>query len=277
MYKLLIPLFFNTLLFADCSTNQKQQATLFWKQSQTMHGIEKVENLKKALGTCPLKKIKVDYYLTLIEKQLNQKTLSLALLNHLNRDIFDVRAINSSLFIAYLRNKNENKISILTQKIAQLEEKIQNNQEKLNQLHAYQKNSGTKRAFGSGERIQLPILFANGKANIQSNGNIRKLIKRIKATLKEDKNAHFFITGYASSRGKASLNQRLSEQRAINTKSYIERYIPKGHIETDGEGESDLICNSEGYPEFIGAGEYLCKNGTENEASSRRIEVLRRR
>jgi len=54
---------------------------------------------------------------------------------------------------------------------------------------------------------------------------------------------------------------------------YIENYIPKGKIKIFGMGESDLICNK-GYAMNIGDNEYKCKGGSENEASSRRVEVL---
>jgi len=276
MKRLILPLLLSNLLWADCSQNQRQQAQELWQQSQTMQGRQKSQILEKALETCPLSEIEVEFYLYTIEEELNQGGLSLKVLNRLKEELSNVRSMNNNLFLSDLRSRNSDKITKITNEIATIEEKVETNQEKLNQLRAYKENSGVQRAFGSGERLMLPLLFANGSAKVSNNNTIRALIKRIETTLKEDKNAEFSITGYASSIGGAIGNIKLSEKRANNTKRYIEKHIPKGHISTSGSGESDLICNS-GYPEDIGNREYKCRGGRENEASSRRIEVLRRR
>ncbi len=275
MKKLILPLLLSQLILADCSQNQRQQAQDFWLQSQNMQGNEKTQILNNALQTCPLTKIKVDFYIDSIKNQLNKGNLTLETLNGLKKDLSISRSLNNSLFNK-IKNRNNDQIIDLAYQIAKIEEKIETNQDKLNRLQAFKENSGVKRAFGTGERLLLPLLFANGKAKVKNNRKMKNLIKRIKATLKEDKNAKFSITGYASSRGRAKMNLELSKKRAFNTQKYIERYISRGYISNSGSGESDLICNS-GYPIHIGNNEYKCKNGTENEASSRRIEIFRRR
>ena len=277
MQKLLIPILLTPLLWADCSPNQKQQAQTLWKESQNMQGNQKLKTLQKALQSCSLSKIMVDLSIADIENRLEQDNLSLELLENLDRDIAEIRSRNESLFLNNLRDKNAYKISALTNKVALIEEKIQTNQEELKKLRAYRENSGEGKGFGSGERLLLPVLFANGKSTVRGSSNIKSLISRIKATLKEDKNAQFSITGYASSIGRASSNMKLSKKRARNLKNYLERYIPQGHIDPHGKGESNLICNHNAYPIALGHGEYCCTNGTENEASSRRVEILRRR
>lgn len=275
MKRLILPLFLTQLILADCSQNKKQEAQELWRQSHTMHGLQKSQALSKALQICSLNKIKVDFYLDAIEKQLNQGGLTIEVLNGLNIELSNVRSLNNELFDK-IKNKNNVQIETLENKIALIEKKVETNQEKLNKLRAYEENSGKGKGFGTGERLLLPVLFANGSSRVVNNRKTRDLLKRIEATLQEDKNAEFSITGYASSRGGAKGNKRLSERRAYNTKIYLEKYISKGHLYSRGKGESDLICNS-GYPVDKGNKEYQCKGGTENEASSRRIEILRRR
>jgi len=154
---------------------------------------------------------------------------------------------------------------------------IINNQNKLVNFQNEIENSGLNKALKSGEKIALPIEFANGDSKVVNNGNVRNLINRIRLTLKKDKDAKFVITGYASSVGRADLNMELSKDRAKNVRAYIEKYVPKakGHIQTFGKGESDLICNDNGYAVYLGNGEYKCENGTENEPSSRRVVIVR--
>jgi len=275
MKRLILPLFLTQLILADCSQNKKQKAQELWQQSHTMHGLQKSQALSRALKICSLNKIQVDFYLDAIEKQLNQGGLTIEVLNGLNIDLSNVRSLNNEIFDK-IKNKNNVQIETLENKIALIEKKVETNQEKLNKLRAYKENSGKGKGFGTGERLLLPLLFANGSSRVVNNRKTRDLLERIEATLKEDKNAEFSITGYASSRGRAKGNKRLSEKRAYNTQKYLEKYISKGHLYSSGEGESDLICNS-GYPINKGNNEYQCKGGTENEASSRRIEILRRR
>ncbi len=276
MKRLILPLLLSQAILADCSQNQREQAQGLWQQSQTMQGVQKSQALSNALQTCPLSQIKVDFYLDAIENQLNQGELTLETLNALKKDLSDALSINNNLSIRNIRNRNNTQIQILTDEIASIENKIQTNQEELKKLQEYKDNNGIKRAFGSGERLMLPVLFSNGSSRVGNNRKIRNLIERMEATLKEDKNAEFSITGYASSRGRARGNKKLSEKRAYNTQKYLEKYITRGHISTSGSGESDLICNG-GYPVNKGNNEYQCKYGTENEASSRRIEIFRRR
>ena len=275
MKRLILPLLLTQLILADCSQNKKQKAQELWQQSHTMHGLQKSQALSRALKICSLNKIQVDFYLDAIEKQLNQGGLTIEVLNGLNIDLSNVRSLNNEIFDK-IKNKNNVQIETLENKIALIEKKVETNQEKLNKLRAYEENSGKGKGFGTGERLLLPVLFANGSSRVVNNRKTRDLLKRIEATLKEDKNAEFSITGYASSRGRAKGNKRLSEKRAYNTQKYLEKYISRGHLYSSGEGESDLICNS-GYPVKKGNNEYQCKGGTENEASSRRIEILRRR
>lgn len=276
MKKLILPIVLTNLLLADCSPNQKQIATNLWQESQTMESSQRLETVKKAIETCSLSKIRVDFYLLGIEDQLENGEVTLDTLTQMKKDISEILSINNSLFISHVRNKNDSWIDRLSSQIANIEEKIETNQEKLNKLQAYKDNSGVKRAFGTGEKLMLPILFANGKSYVGNNNKTKNLLERIEQTIREDKNAKFTITGYASSRGGARGNKNLSEKRANNTKRYLEKYISKGHIDAKGKGESDLICNG-GFAINSGRGEFKCNYGTEHESSSRRIEILRRK
>jgi len=274
MRKLLIPIFLANLLLADCTPSQEKLANELWQESQSLFGIDdKYQKLEQASDICPLAKIEIEKTLLLVESQLKGE-LSIEKIDHLNDLLKDIRLRTNELYDA-IKSTYSHKISELTTKLVNIEVKIQTNAKNLSKLDEYKNNNNPLKALGKGESLLIPIKFANGKDKVRNSKNIKFLVEKIKATLRENPNAQFTITGYASSLGKAKNNQSLSEQRANNTKSYIEKYISKGHIYSSGKGESTLICNN-GYAVNIGNGEYQCTHGNENSASSRRIEVLRR-
>ncbi|HIP51510.1 MAG TPA: OmpA family protein [Campylobacterales bacterium] len=275
MKKLLISVLLSSLLLADCTFNEEQRANKLWLESRGMQqSIEKYQKLQQAKKLCNFSEIQIDTNLFLIANELGDNNLHITKIRKFEKDLSRLRSENNTLSNkATIQQENAQYISELTDRLVEIQ--IGTNQGKLEKLEAYNADDGNEKGFGEGEIILVPIRFANGKDRVQGNKNIDSLVRKIKHTLTNNKNATFTITGYASSLGKAKANLKLSERRAINTMKYIENYIPKGKIKTFRMGESDLICNN-GYAKNMGGDEYKCKGGSENEASSRRVEVLRR-
>ena len=276
MKKVLLPLLVSSVLFADyCTPKEEQEANRLWKESRTMdYSMSKYEKLKQAGSICTSSKIEIDTNLFLLTDTLNKEKLDITTIRKLEEEISNLRSKNNHLYNNMnVQEENNQYIKELQDKLVEIQ--IKRNQGNKDKLEAYKADEGIKRGFSEGTAILVPIKFANGKDRVQGNKNIDSLVRRIKYTLSHHPNAKFTITGYASSLGKATLNKSLSERRAIHTMRYIENYIPKGKIKTFGMGESDLICNR-GYAKNIGSNEYQCSGGSENEASSRRVEVLRR-
>jgi outer membrane protein OmpA-like peptidoglycan-associated protein len=275
MKKTLIPLLMTSVLFADCTPEQEEQANNLWQESRSMQQtMERYQKLEQAMSLCNSNKIEVDILLFRVGNKLQGELSSENILN-IEKTLEEIRSINTSLLDSHIRKENANTTRDLEYQLTEIQLKVETNQEKLNKLNAYVADDGEKKGFGEGETILIPINFANGKDSVIGNKNIDSLVRRIKHTLTKNKNTKFTITGYASSLGEAQDNIKLSKRRARNTINYIEQYIPKGKIIPFGQGESDLICNN-GFAIDIGANEYECKGGSENEASSRRIEILRR-
>lgn len=262
-------------ILADCTSQQEQQAKTLWQESRTMqYGIEKYHKLQKASSLCSLDEIEIDIQIFLIQSELDGDNLSSKKLDKLDKSLSTLYSMNNFSFSSTKR-ENSTKIQELKDRLANIRLKVETNEQKLAQINEYLNPKGRNKGFGKGEKIPIPIQFNNGGSRVRGNKNINYLTNRIKNTLRKNPNAKFTITGYASSKGRASVNKRISKKRAINTKAYIERSIPKGHIvKVEGKGESNLICNT-GYGTNIGGNEYRCIGGVENEASSRRVEVLR--
>ena len=281
MKKILLPLLLSSILFADCTPQQEQRANELWKESRAMQGEVKYTQLKKALQTCSMKKIEVDAYLYLISKEL-KKSLSTSTLDSLDEKLEQVYRTNNNLATnsnETYKETNSHIIDALKQKIVTLRIKVETNEEKLAQLKAFQ-NPTVEQIKGAkhGETIPITINFRHNNDQVNKSSNINNLAQAINEMLNSNAKAKFTITGYASARGTAQHNQRLSERRANNVQAYIERKYPqtRGHIKTFGKGESDLICNSGFAEDTTGNGEFTCLNGNENESSSRRVEVIKR-
>ncbi|CAA6825641.1 MAG: Unknown protein [uncultured Sulfurovum sp.] len=273
MKKALLPLLFSSVLFADCTVQEEERANQLWQESRTMqYGSSKYQKLKQAEGLCNFSKIQIDTNIFLIANELSEGELNIQTIRKLEKKISQLRSQNNDLYSSLnVQQENAQYLRELDNRLVEIQ--ISRNQGNLENLQAFQADAGNKKGLEEGTAILVPIKFANGKDKVQGNKNIDALVRKIKYTLSHNPNAQFTITGYASSVGNATLNESLSKRRATNTMRYIEDYIPKGKIKTFGMGESDLICNS-GYAKNIGDNEYQCSGGSENEASSRRVEVL---
>ena len=283
MKKLLIPVLLSSLLLADCTLEKEQKANKLWLESRGMQGVEKYSKIINALEHCSMKKIEVDAYLYIIKKNLNDDNLSLEKLNKIEEKIIEIRSMNNNLSTSSkvsFQETNSQLLNELNQKLVNIKIKIETNQEKLSALKEFQ-NPSVEQIKGAkiGESIPILIKFSHNNDKVTYSQSIKNLAQAIDEMLTEDSSAKFTITGYASARGTAEYNRGLSERRAANVLSYIEKKYPqtKGHITSYGKGESVLICN-EGFSEDTrGDGEYSCVgNGEENESSSRRVEVMKR-
>ena len=281
MKKTLLPLLLSSVLFADCTPQQEQRANTLWKESRKMQGMEKITLLNKAEENCSMSKITVDIHIYTINKHLDKNNLPLKSLSFLTERISIVQSMNSNLSTKNkesYKSTNSHMIDKLKSKLR--EKKQERNENKLISIDRFKNPSvdeikkGAKRGFA----IPIPLEFSHNKDVVINNSNINKLAKALHELVLEDENSTFIITGYASGRGKPNYNQKLSENRAYNTKLYIEEKYPKikGRIDSSGKGETDLIC-SEGFAEDSqGDGNHECLTGIENENSTRRVEVIKK-
>lgn len=87
------------------------------------------------------------------------------------------------------------------------------------------------------------ILFDSGKSTIKAQSNT--VLGDIIAILKEYTNAKFTVDGHTDSVGSASLNQRLSESRALAVKDYlVANGIDAFRLSSKGYGEANPITSN---------------------------------
>jgi len=87
------------------------------------------------------------------------------------------------------------------------------------------------------------ILFDTGKATIKERSE--EVLKNIVAILEEYSYARFSIDGHTDSVGSASLNQKLSEERAYSVMNYlIENGIASNRLEATGYGEDRPLADN---------------------------------
>ena len=87
------------------------------------------------------------------------------------------------------------------------------------------------------------ILFDTGKATIKERSE--EVLKNIVAILEEYSYARFSIDGHTDSTGSASLNQKLSEERAYSVMNYlIENGIASNRLEATGYGEDRPLADN---------------------------------
>ncbi len=87
------------------------------------------------------------------------------------------------------------------------------------------------------------ILFDLGKATIRPESN--DALDAIVDIMKEYPNAKFHIAGHTDSSGSASLNERLSRERAASVRSYLVSHgIEAGQITSEGYGEDYPIASN---------------------------------
>jgi outer membrane protein OmpA-like peptidoglycan-associated protein len=280
MKRLIIPILLTNLLLADCTPKQEQQAKKLWQESRAMQGEAKFAKLKRAMGICGMDRIDVDAYIYIIDKKLKGSDLSIEMLESLSNKIDEIRSINNNIQThgETFKHTNSQTIERLSHRLAEIKIKVETNQKRLARLNEFQNPTVEQiKSPKRGESIPILIRFAHNEATVQNSPNINTLAQAINEMLLENPNAKFIITGYASARGDAHYNQMLSERRANSVKRYIEQKYPhaKGHIDPFGKGESDLICNGGFGEDTTGSGEYQCVGGSENESSSRRVEVIK--
>ncbi len=101
------------------------------------------------------------------------------------------------------------------------------------------------------------ILFDTGKSTIKEES--QAVLNNIVAILNEYRNAKFTIDGHTDSVGSASLNQKLSEERAYSVMNYlIENGVASNRLQAAGYGEDRPIASN---------------NTREGRRTNRRVEI----
>jgi len=166
MKRTLLPLLFSSVLFANCTVHEEQQAMKIWKDSRTMQpSIEKYQKLQDAKRLCNLNQIKIDMNLFLIANELAEDRLQITSIRKLEQDLTDIRSENNVLYDATTQQENAQYIRELTDRLVEIQ--IKRNQGNKESLEAYQADEGDNKGFEEGKVILVPIKFANGKDRVQ--------------------------------------------------------------------------------------------------------------
>ena len=256
MKRLIIPILLTNLLLADCTSKQKREAEMFWRQSihQESNPQEKFKTLETAYNRCPLAKIEVDkdiaYLYTLSPKERKSAK---------NR---------KKLYNAEMKNQDLD-VSI---------NHITNNQKKINSLLG-RDTEGTLKAVEKIEGIyRADITFGYNSSKLKSSRVLTQVIDKISSEISKNSNAIFGLEGGASSEGSASYNITLSKKRAEALKSAILKQYPifGTNIKIYANGEKEIICKGGFAPEIDSSGNSRCIT-TEDKEASRRVTIKRER
>ena len=253
MKRTLLPLLFSSVLFADCTVQQEQEANRLWKQSihQESNLNQKLSTLNRAFDICPLNRIDIDRQIILAQGgQLSKEQ------------------------IKELNNRNSQQDSIPQQH-------KDNNARKINALLGIRYDNTLRAVEKIGGVYRTDITFEKNRSNIyakNSSSTIQEIIDKIDQEVTKDKNALFVLEGGASSEGNPIYNRKLSQRRADALKEAILKQYPNyaPNIETRANGESELVCEGDFLPEEDISGNFTCITKEDREAS-RRVTIRRER
>ena len=253
MKKILLPLLFSSVLFADCTAQQEQKANRLWKKSihQESNLNKKLDTLNKALKICPLEHIEIDKQIILAQGGLLTKE--------------DMKYLNT-------HNSQCDTFSQIHR---------DNNAKKLNKLLDIQFDNSLRAVEKIGGEYRSDITFRVKSSDLyikNSSSRIQEIIDKIKEEVQKDKNALFELEGGASSEGTPQANRLLSKKRAEALKRAILKQYPQyaKNIKTHANGESELVCEGDFLPEEDSSGNYTCITKEDRDAS-RRVTIRRER
>ena len=93
--------------------------------------------------------------------------------------------------------------------------------------------------------LMSDVLFDVGSSNLKPESMDQ--VKKIGGVLTKYPETHIIVAGHTDSTGSAELNQRLSEQRAMNVKiAFVEEGVHPSRIETIGFGASAPVADNSG-------------------------------
>ena len=253
MKRTLLPLLFSSVLFAECTVQQEQEANRLWKQSihQESNLNQKLSTLNRAFDICPLNRIDIDRQIILAQGgQLSKEQ------------------------IKELNNRNSQQDSIPQQH-------KDNNARKINELLGIRYDNTLRAVEEIGGAYRTDITFEVNRSNIYANNStstIQEIIDKIDQEVTKDKNALFVLEGGASSEGNPEYNRKLSQRRADALQEAILKQYPNyaHNIETRANGESELVCEGDFLPEEDSSGNFTCITKEDREAS-RRVTIRRER
>ena len=281
MKKLLIPVLLSSLLLADCTLKEEQNAMKLWKKSVHKSNHNKLKLLNKAENICPLEIISIDKKiieatqnptLAKVKYLKNANNLLLVDAKHRGHKYNNGKKIDQLFLKIFTKQQKELKNKkgifdshqndILTQQINILKGKPQ-----INTPKAVAELGGTYKA---------DLLFEKSKYSIRDKSLSNEIIKVIHEEIIKDNNALFGLEGGASSEGNSEYNKKLSKNRGEALQTEILKIYPnyKNNIKVFAMGESDLVCEGGLLPEENTKGEYECLSN-ENREKSRRVSIRR--
>lgn len=270
-------LLLSELVFANCT-----KAENFFAKSRDESNVnKKVALIKKAQKICKLpqidiemERLKINHLLKLeqlegLEIELNKLKSATDTKDGLPYEFrFNTkRQIQEMFKRLYMKQKNMRGKKSFNPNGAN----IKNLDYKLEILGKKLDKSDMKSLDDIGGLYQSNLKFLKNKSAITNFSEAKELKAKMREIIADNPNALFSVTGYASSEGDYSYNEKLSKKRAETFVNY------SGHINSIKafhKGEAFLICFDELIPEEDENNEYRCINGEDRDAS-RRVEIRR--
>jgi outer membrane protein OmpA-like peptidoglycan-associated protein len=227
---------------------------MFWKQSihQEDNHTQKLKTLETAYKRCPLEKIIVDKYITLVYT-LSPKDRTT---QEVIQNLLDMEMRNQDLDVS--------------------QKHIVNNQKKITFLLGRSTEGTLKAVEEVGGIYRADITFDYDSTTLKNSTLVTEIIDKISNEISKSSNATFGLAGGASSDGSASYNKILSQKRADALKEAILKRNPSfdKNINTYDNGETDLVCEGGFAPEVNENNETKCITKEDKEAS-RRVTIRR--
>jgi len=278
MKKTILTLLCSTLVYANCTPEEVQEALSTWRQAIHQDATQKYQTLTRAQSQCPtLEVIEID---KLILEAKQHPTLELLKkVKNLNNNMRvpeeerphkwnNARQIDQ-LWLAYYESRSQEK-SLSSDEKASLKIKLTH----LNN-RAFRKY-GMKAMTRIGGTYRADLLFDKDKHAIKNQALAKEINDVIVTEIQRNDNALFGLVGGASSGGTTMYNKKLSMQRATALQKVILQAHPgyNKNIKIFGKGESQLVCEGGFLPEKNTQGEYQCIT-KENKEKSRRVTIRR--
>lgn len=285
--KLWIYIFLTTMIWADCSSTQREDAIGLWQSSLHEKNLDKKSSLlDKAIDKgCDYDFIILDRFILKAKREIDelreediealknmkndlkfpQKLLSL---DQIDRHRFNIGKDIDNLFVQYYENQ------IKSNRTKSLSFENKKWQEQINRLNAPFSEQSFKAITRIGGSYKVDLLFDVGKSIIKNDNLVKRIIKVIDEEISSTPETIFGLEGGASSEGSAKLNQKLSKARANALAKEIFKKYPnyRDNIKISAMGESQLVCEGGLLPEENTKGEYECLT-VEDKIKSRRVAI----
>lgn len=287
--KLWMIVLLSTVLWAECTPQQEQDAVKLWQSSIHKHNSHKKKKLLESANRfCDYDFIALDSFILEAQQgdmaKISEEDLenlknfknSLSIPNGLlstsqiERHKFNVDREIEALFVVYYQHK------IKSNRTKSFSFESKRWQEQIARLNAPFSAKTFKAVTRMGGSYEVDLLFNKGKYHIKNHALVKKIIAVMHEEVSQKPSALFGLEGGASSEGSAKFNQKLSKNRAKALSQAILKKYPNynSNLKVMMMGESQLVCEGGLLPEENSNGEYECPT-KEDRTKSRRVVIRR--